>query len=56
MQTLKAHADHLQALIDVASTSGSRIGELAATMDATPGPEPAGAGERSRIGALTAAT
>jgi hypothetical protein len=36
MQTLKAHADDLQALIDAASTSGSRIGELAATMDATP--------------------
>ena len=43
MQVLKAHADRLQALVDTASQSGCKIGDLAARMDATSGPEPAGA-------------
>jgi hypothetical protein len=50
MQMLKAHADRLQALIDAASTSGSRIGDLAARMDAASGSEPVRAGE-ARSGA-----
>jgi hypothetical protein len=48
MQTLKTHADDLQALIDVASTSGFRIGELAATMDATPVRNPPGRVRRAK--------
>ena len=45
MQTLKAHADRLQALIDTAAESGTKIGDLAARMDAAAGAEPACAGE-----------
>ena len=47
MQALKAHADRLQALIDTASKSGGKIGDLAARLDATSGPEPAGAGSHN---------
>jgi hypothetical protein len=45
MQMLKAHADRLQALIDTAAESGTKIGDLAARMDAAAGAEPACAGE-----------
>ena len=45
MQALKANADRLQALIDTASQSGSKIGDLAATMEAGAGPDSVQAGE-----------
>lgn len=45
MHELKANAERLQTLIETASTSGSRIGDLAATMGADPGSEQARAGE-----------
>jgi hypothetical protein len=45
MQALKVQADRLQALIDTASQSGSKIGDLAATMEAGAGPESVQAGE-----------
>lgn len=39
MQALKAHVDRLQAVVDAASASGSKIGDLAARMEAGSGPE-----------------
>ena len=39
MQALKANAERLQAVIDAASASGSKIGELAARMGAATGPQ-----------------
>ena len=44
MRALKVQAERLQAMVDAAAVSGSKIGDLAATMDAAPGPEPAPGG------------
>ena len=44
MRALKDHADRLQALADTAAAGGSKIGDLAATMDADPDPVAAGEG------------
>jgi hypothetical protein len=39
MQGLKLQADRIQAVIDTASQSGAKIGDLAATMGAEAEPE-----------------
>lgn len=41
MQALKDEAERVQAVVDAATASGSKIGDLAATLDGASGPEQA---------------
>ena len=45
MQALKDQADRVQAVVDAATESSAKIGDLAAAMDGAPDPEQAAAGE-----------